>query len=299
MGSSMYLLLALGLYAFGALDVLLKVVGSRRLLHGVAIGTTLLGFAVHTASLSQRWTEAGHFPAVGSHDGASLLGWVLVAAFLLGHVTATIKVRSGDADRRGGRGEGEGLLSGADGPRSPRDDALSLVVQPTAFLLLLVASVVPASSREEPALRSLYLPVHATLAFFGYGALFVGCAMGLLYLLQESALKAKAPGRLYYLGPSLTACDALLWQSVKVGFALLSLAIVTGSLYSHAVRGRFLSGDPKELSAFLAWGIYVGLIALRRRGGFGGRRGAVLGILGFAVSAFIFVWMTLLGGFQS
>jgi ABC-type uncharacterized transport system permease subunit len=264
MSSRTYLLLTLLFYAVGALHVLAHALTRRRLLSSWTLPATLLGFAIHTAGLSQRWTESGRFPAVGLHDGASLLAWAIVLAFLLTILRTRI-------------------------------DALGLAAYPAAFALMLVANLTPVTERADPILMSLYLPVHATLAFFGYAALFVACAMGGLYLVQERELKSRAPAAFYYLAPSLERCDTISGRSVAVGFVFLTLAIVTGVLWSEQARGRLFTGDAKEWSALLAWVIYVVLIVARRRSGWGGRRAALLGIAGFASVAFTFLWMTLGG----
>ncbi|MBI3932763.1 MAG: cytochrome c biogenesis protein CcsA [Acidobacteria bacterium] len=265
MSSSVYLLLTLALYAVGALHVFLHAMSRSRLLTSWTVTATLGGFVVHTAGLSQRWTEAGHFPAVGLRDGSSFLAWAIVLAFLMTYVRT-------------------------------REAVLSLAVHPVAFSLVLVANLTPASASADPILKSLYLPVHATLAFFGYGSLFVACAMGVLYLVQERELKSRSPRAFYYLAPSLERCDTLTARSLEVGFTFLTLAILTGLLWSHSARGRYWSGDPKEWSAVVAWLIYVGLIVARTRTGWGGRRSALLGIAAFVAVAFTFLWMTVLAG---
>lgn len=265
MTSRAYLLVTLLFYAVGALHVLAHALTRRRPLSSWTLSATLVGFAIHTAGLSQRWTEAGRFPAVGLHDGASLLAWAIVLSFLLTFLRT-------------------------------REDALGLVVYPTAFALLLLAFLTPVSERADPILLSLYLPVHATLAFFGYAALFIAFAMGGLYLIQERELKSRSPRAFYYLLPSLERCDTISGRSVAVGFVFLTLAILTGMLWSEQARGRFFTGDAKEWSAFLAWGIYILLILARRRTGWGGRKAALLGIAGFASVVFTFVWMTLGAG---
>jgi ABC-type uncharacterized transport system permease subunit len=264
MSSRTYLLLSLALYAVGALQVLAYSLTRRRLLSSLTLPATLLGFALHTAGLSQRWTESGRFPAVGLHDASSLLAWAIVAAFLL----TLLRTRA---------------------------VALGLFAYPAAFALLLVSNLAPVTERADPILMSLYLPVHATLAFFGYGALFVAFAMGGLYLFQERELKSRAPAAFYYLAPSLERCDSISGRSVTVGFVFLTLAIVTGVLWSEQARGRPFTGDAKEWSALLAWVIYVVLIVARLRTGWGGRRAALLGLAGFASVAFTFLWMTLGG----
>ena len=83
MGSRAYLLITLVLYAAGALHTLLHAVFRPSSLTGLSLAATLVGFALHTAALSQRWNEAGHFPASGLRDGASLLAWMIVLVFLL------------------------------------------------------------------------------------------------------------------------------------------------------------------------------------------------------------------------
>ena len=65
-------------------------------------------------------------------------------------------------------------------------------------------------------------------------------------------------------------------------------------LWSHSARGRYWTWDAKEWSALVAWVIYVVLLVARWRTGWGGRRAALLGIAGFAVVVFTFVWMTVL-----
>ena len=265
MSAQGYLLLTLALYAVGALHVLLQALTRRKLLTSWTVTATLAGFALHTASLSQRWTEAGHFPSVGLHDGVSLLAWTIVLAFLATYIRTRL-------------------------------EALGLAVYPVAFGLMLIANLTAPSEAVDPILKSLFLPIHTTLAFCGYAALFVAFAMGLAYLVQERELKSRSPHTFYYLIPSLEACDTISGRSVIVGFGFLTLAIVTGLLWSHSARGHYWTGDAKEWSAVAAWIIYVALILARRRTGWGGRRAALLGIAGFAVVVFTFTWVALFPG---
>jgi len=263
MGSQFYLLTTLGLYTVGVLRVLVQALTRRRVLPTWTVGATLAGFAFHTAALSQRWTEAGHFPAVGLHDGATFLAWAIALVFLMTYLRT-------------------------------REDALGLAAYPMAFCLVLIATLTPARESDDPILKSLFLPIHALLAAFGYAALFVAFAMGVLYLVQEHELKARSPRTFYYLVPSLERCDSISGRSVTVGFGFLTLAIVTGVLWSRAARGHYFTGDAKEWSALIAWVLYVVLIFTRFRTGWGGRRAALVGIAGFAAVVFVFVWMTVL-----
>ena len=231
----------------------------------MSLTATVVGFAFHTAALSQRWTEAGHFPAVGLRDGASFLAWAVVLVFLLVHVTTRV-------------------------------DAAGLFAYPFAFALVFIANLTPESERADPVLRSLYLPIHLFLAVFGYGALFAAFTMGVLYLFQERELLSRSPRSFYYLIPSLERSDTIGRRSVLGGFGFLTLAIATGFLWNHSLHGRYWTGDPKEWAALVAWLIYVAILAARWRGRWGGRRAAWLSIAGFAVVAFTFAWAMLAPG---
>jgi cytochrome c-type biogenesis protein CcsB len=262
MSAQTYLALALAFYAVGAVHVLMHALTRRQLLTSWTAISTLGGFVLHTASLSQRWTEAGHFPAIGLHDGTSLLAWASVLAFLMTYLRT-------------------------------REEVLGLALYPAVFILVLVANLsAPVADRPEPILRSVFLPVHTTLAVFGYAALFLAAAMSVLYLIQERELKSRSPHAFYYMAPSLERCDTISAGSASVGFGFLTLAIVTGVLWSHAAHGRYWSWDAKGWSALLAWVIYVALLVARYRTGWGGRRAAFAGILGFAAVVVTFVSIT-------
>lgn len=265
MSSYTYLALALAFYAVGALHVLLHAMTQRRLLSSWTALTSLAGFVVHTASLSQRWTETGHFPATGLHDTASFLAWAIVLVFLMTYVRTRVEV-------------------------------LGLAIYPVVFGLVLIANLAPASQAPAPIVKSLFLPVHVTLAFFGYAALFLAFTMSVLYLVQERELKSRAPRTFYYLVPSLTRCDSISADSASVGFVFLTLAIITGMLWNHAAAGRYWAWDAKGTSALTAWIIYIGLIVTRYRTGWGGRRAALAGIAGFAAVVVTFVSITLRAG---
>ena len=124
MTSHVYLVLTSILYAVGALHVLLQALTRRRLLTSWTVSATLAGFALHTAGLSQRWTEAGRFPAVGLSDGASFLAWTIVLVFLMTYMRTRV-------------------------------DVLGLAVYPAAFGLVLIANLTPAtrSAGPDPAQR--------------------------------------------------------------------------------------------------------------------------------------------------
>ena len=87
MGSRIYLLATLACYTLAAVHVVLLALLRRKRLSNVVLIATMIGFALHTAGLSQRWTEAGRFPVTGLHDACSLLAWATVLALSLIHIS--------------------------------------------------------------------------------------------------------------------------------------------------------------------------------------------------------------------
>ena len=265
MGSRAYFLVALAFYAAAALSALVVFLTRRRTSGRLTSVPTFIGFVVHTAGLSQRWTEAGHFPATGIHDVSSFLAWTMLLAYLI----ASFRTRV---------------------------EGLGEAVHPAAFALLLVSILTQPPGPPSPLLRGLFMPIHTSLAAFGYGALFVNFVMGVLYLVQERDLRARTPRLFYYAGPSLDRCDRVAGVSALVGFIFLTLAVVTGFLWNHVGRGHVWTGDPKEWTGLAAWLTYAGLVGLRHRSGWGGRRGAWIGIAGFAIVVVTFVYASVLAG---
>ncbi|MCU0241732.1 MAG: cytochrome c biogenesis protein CcsA [Vicinamibacteria bacterium] len=264
MMSRTLLILTITFYGCGAILAWHRVFNRLRPKLGWLLWMTGGGFVCHTASLAQRWIEAGHFPGLGLHDVASFSAWMLMLAFLTIYLKARI-------------------------------ETLAMGVHPLACGLTFLSSLTPTGApRDELIVRSLYLPLHTSLVVAAYAALFMAAAMGIMYLIQERELKARTPKISYYLIPSLERCDTMGGLSVLIGFVLLSLAILTGFFWNQAVTGRYWTGDPKVYAALIAWSIYVALLSVRIRSGWGGRRSAWLSVAGFAAVTFIMVWVTIL-----
>ncbi len=135
----------------------------------------------------------------------------------------------------------------------------------------------------EP-LRSVWLPIHVTLAFLGYALFVIAASVSIVYLVQESRLKSKrpmsAPGEAV---PSLEKLDRINYRLLLCGFALLSLAILSGAIWAEATWGRFWTWEPKESWALVLWILYASLLQSRLTVGWRGRRAAALTIAVFGV----------------
>jgi ABC-type uncharacterized transport system permease subunit len=71
--------------------------------------------------------------------------------------------------------------------------------------------------------------------------------------------------------PPLMMMEGLLFKLLYVGFALLSLTVFSGLLFSQTLFGKPLVFDHKTIFALVSWFLFGGLIVARWRVGLRGR----------------------------
>ena len=165
------------------------------------------------------------------------------------------------------------------------------------FAIMLAVWVIPEAPVEKNAiLKGFWFYAHIILVFAGEAALALACGTGILYLLQEKGIKTKSPGFFFKRLPSLDLLDNVGYTCITIGFALLSVGLVTGFIYAKSVWGRFWSWDPKEIFSVGSWLVYAALLHLRLYSGWRGRKSAIMTIIGFLIIIFAFLGVNMLLG---
>ncbi len=164
-------------------------------------------------------------------------------------------------------------------------DALSAVILPIAAVAVLLPLLLP--ERPVQLTTSPLLLTHLALAFLAY-ALFTIAALhaGVMSLL-ETRLHTHAIHASAAKFPPLLTLEKLLFNIIGIGFALLTLALVSGILFSEQVFGKPFSfayfTQHKTVFALLSWLIYAGLLWGRRSYGWRGRTAIAWSLTGFAM----------------
>src|SRR3990170_169984 len=255
-----WLRIALVLYSLGLLHAILTVVGRRQKIFRVALAAISLGAIFHLVALVEDGLALGHFPATNLREAASLLAFLLAAAFLLVHWRY-------------------------------RFQSLGVLLFPLVFVLTLPAALDRSTDTWElPILRTAWLYLHVSFIVLGYTAFFLTFAAGIMYLIQERELKSKRPRAFYYRLPPLEAIDDLAYKSLTIGFPFITLGIISGALWASAVWGPSWPTDPKIAWSFATWVIYLMLLCARWVGGWRGRKAAYFAIVGFI--ALLVTWGT-------
>lgn len=173
---------------------------------------------------------------------------------------------------------------------------LAAVVGPLAFLAVFVSALyAPSAAEPLGAHREGPLPhAHVLLASAGLALLAIAGVAGVFFLFEHRRIKAKQVVRSVIKLPSLEALDRVNRVALAIGFALLTLGVVTGSLWLQSVKGRLWQGSEHEIWTLVAWGIYAGLCAARFGGGQGSRQAAASAVAGFAFLLFAVVGVGML-----
>ncbi len=255
---------AVFLYTLATAGFLVHVITLQKRAEKVATAFLAAGFAFHSLAVAARWMAAGHAPFLNLHESLSFLAWSIVGAYLLVQWRYTIK-------------------------------ALGAFAAPLALTVMVASSLQPRAILPlPPALKSLWLPVHATICLAADGVFAVAFCLACMYLIQEREIKNKRLGAVFKRLPSLDTLDTLNGRCISYGFLLLTLGIVTGSLWAESAWGAYWSWDPKETWSLITWFLYAALLHQRLTVGWRGRKAAYMTILAFIVLVFTFLGVSLL-----
>ena len=174
-------------------------------------------------------------------------------------------------------------------------------VSPIIMVMMVVAAFSSQQATElTPVMQSLWLPVHASIAVVANSFLALAFCGGIMYLLQEREIKGKRFGLFYSRLPSLEALDNLNNHCLTIGFSLLTLGIITGSLWAKQAFGAYWQWDPKETWSLITWFLYAAILHQRFTAGWRRRKAAIMAVAGFLVVLFTFWGVNfMLGGIHS
>ncbi len=242
----------------------------------MATGVLFLGFVVETVAIIARAVISyqlgwGHAPFTNLYESMVFFSWSITLLYLLLEWKYKNKV-------------------------------IGAFVVPWAFLTLAYTTIGPGIRTEVepliPALQSNWLIAHVITCFLGYAAFAISFGASIMYLLKargegKDKGKGEKQGFVAYL-PDLKVLDEINYKSVIIGFALLTLGIITGSAWANYAWGSYWSWDPKETWSLITWFIYATFLHARYTRGWQGKRTAYISIIGFAAVIFTYLGVNLI-----
>lgn len=229
------------------------VIFQKRPLYGLARIILWAGFLSHTGVIAFQYLKTSHVPIQNLQETLSAFGWLLVCVFVILQVKFHLMV-------------------------------LGALVAPLATLSVIVAAILPQPPAEiAPLFKGLWRTAHLGTLLVGNAAFAIACFVAILYLIQEKAIKDKKRGFFFRRLPSLKLLDSMGYTCLVAGFPMLTFGLITGSIYSQVIYGRFWTWNHKEILGSLTWLVFAALLHERLAVGWQGRRAAIMTIAGFVV----------------
>jgi cytochrome c-type biogenesis protein CcsB len=276
MDNSLILSYTTFIYFLAFLVYLTGMVMNRAFFSRLGTYLSLLGFLAQTVAIILRWIESyelgmGHAPFSNLYESLIFFAWTLMFLYLI------LEWRT-------------------------KNRSIGAFVTPLAFLAMAYASFSPNINSQIqpliPALKSNWLISHVITCFFGYAAFALSFGVSIMYLLKR--LDTEDKNNLFLkLIPSTTILDDLNYQMIVIGFLMLTLGIITGSVWAHSAWGTYWSWDPKETWSLITWLVYASVIHTRLVKGWTGKKTAILSIVGFACVLFTYFGVNYLAGLHS
>lgn len=168
-----------------------------------------------------------------------------------------------------------------------RVDVVGAFVAPLALTFLLASRFVVVTAAEVPRLRSAVLPFHVAANLLGVALFTLAFAAAVAYLLQERRLKQKRLDGMLQRMPPLDALDKAEHRFLVAGFPMLTIGIVTGSLWAHEVEAGGAGEIARAVFGYVSWALFGMVLLLRAAAGWRGRRAAYGTIAGFGFAVLV------------
>jgi ABC-type uncharacterized transport system permease subunit len=147
-----------------------------------------------------------------------------------------------------------------------------------ALFCALLPNLFPGTLISPKAVSDPWFKGHFIVATISVGLLSLAAMHAMLMSIQDRALHrqlaivpdSRAAHWLEDLPPLMTM-ESLLFNLLYVGFALLSLTVFSGLLFSQTLFGKPLVFDHKTIFALVSWFLFAGLLLARWRVGLRGR----------------------------
>jgi ABC-type uncharacterized transport system permease subunit len=171
-------------------------------------------------------------------------------------------------------------------------ERIGTVVFPIAAVAALLEAFTGAPRGNGAGLQDWRIALHVVPALVAFATLSIAALVAVMLGVQDRALRTRRFAPWLRGAPPLTEVEALMFQLIGAGFALLSLALFSGVMFVHDLFAQHLMH--KTVLTIAAWALFGALLVGRWRFGWRGRRairlvlaGTLLLVLAFLGSKFV------------
>ncbi|MBX3226316.1 MAG: cytochrome c biogenesis protein CcsA [Labilithrix sp.] len=160
-------------------------------------------------------------------------------------------------------------------------------VAPLALTSLLASHFVGGGAEPTARIKEAMLPFHVATNLFGVALFTLASSAATLYLVQEHLLKKKQIDGVFRRLPALDVLDRAEHRFLLAGFPLLTIGIVTGTLWARRVEMGGQSEVLRAVFGYVTWLVIAAVLFLRAAAGWRGRRAAYGTIAGFGFAVVV------------
>ena len=175
--------------------------------------------------------------------------------------------------------------------------AIGTIILPVSAAAVLLPAVLPSLfpsifanphrfSYEDETIAAL----HVAVALVSYALLLVAAVLAVTVMSLEKRLRRRLPDPSTAALPPLLTLERFLFRLVAAGFALLTLTLASGMLFSEQLFGKPLTFTHKSVFSVLGWLTFGALLVGRWRYGWRGRVA-----LRWIIAGTVFVFLAYLG----
>ena len=166
-------------------------------------------------------------------------------------------------------------------------DNLGIPVFPIAAVCIGLTLIYPEAHIVSDA-SAWQLNSHILASLLAYSILGLAVLQAVLLAIQERHLRNRQPGGFIRALPPLQTMESLLSQMIAIGFVLLTLALVTGTLFLEDIFAQHLVH--KTILSIVAWVVFAILLWGRWRFGWRGRTA-----IRWTIGGFLFLMLAYFG----
>lgn len=169
-----------------------------------------------------------------------------------------------------------------------RMEGMQPLVLPLAALCTFLPVVFPNVHTIAHA-GALAFKLHFLTAMLAYSLLTLSALHAIFMGFTENALHKRLLTRSLASLPPLLVMETLLFRMLSLGFALLTLTVGSGVLFSESLFGKPFTFEHKTLFALASWAIFATLLLGRHAWGWRGKRALRWTLAGFALLILAYV----------
>lgn len=190
-----------------------------------------LGFILHTVVLGLLFIDGKLFPLKTSSNYYLIVSWIIPVITIAGKLSYPV--------------------------------VLVFVSTLTALLFASSSILIHQPLTDSGAGNYFLFGSHVLPALLAEVCLAIAFVVSTVFLVQDRRLRSKASVGDSLVGPSLQKLDIFRHRSIVMGFALMTVALISGSAWAAATGEHIFSGDLTRVTALVVWVVLGMLLHLR------------------------------------